>query len=142
MSQRLSPGFLRLLRNRIPIDTLITSTLKIPFKHSEEHLRFLCPLCGDFHTATNPGTNLARCFRCQRNFNPIDMVMTINSCSFIEAVRFLEPLLSDSHASSLINNPENNIAPKDTSIILSGVGSKIKEAGSGGVTNPPHRTIS
>ncbi|MFH1863846.1 MAG: hypothetical protein ABIJ85_02985 [bacterium] len=93
MVRRFSPTFLIDLRNRVPIDTLILSILKIPAKYSENHLRFLCPLCGDFHTATNPATNLARCFRCQKNFNPIDMVMTVNNCGFIEAVRFLKPLL-------------------------------------------------
>ena len=93
MAQHFSPIFLRSLRNHIPINTIITSILDIPFKHSESYLRFLCPLCGDFHTATNPKTNLARCFRCQKNFNPIDMVMIVNNCGFIEAVQFLKPFL-------------------------------------------------
>lgn len=82
-----------LLRNRIPIDTLISSTLDIPVKYSDNYLRFLCPVCSEFHTATNPKTNLARCFRCRRNFNPIDMVMAVDNRGFIDAVRFLEPLL-------------------------------------------------
>lgn len=93
MTQRFSPTFLIALRNRIPINTLILSILKIPAKYSENYLRFLCPLCSDFHTATNSDTNLARCFRCQKNFNPIDMVMAVNNCGFIKAVRFLKPLL-------------------------------------------------
>ncbi|MEK6621873.1 MAG: hypothetical protein AABZ13_05275 [Planctomycetota bacterium] len=28
-------------------------------KHFEGYFRFLCPLCSEFHTATNPKTNLA-----------------------------------------------------------------------------------
>jgi DNA primase (bacterial type) len=64
------------LRNHIPINTLIENRLKMPAKISEGHFRFLCPLCGEFQTATNPKTNLARCFRCEKNFNTIDMVMT------------------------------------------------------------------
>jgi len=121
--QRFSPIFLRLLRNRIPIDTLITSTLNIPFKHSESYLRFLCPLCGDFHTATNPKTNLARCFRCQKNFNPIDMVIIVRHCSFVEAIRFLKPLLPSQTANLEIYSSENKTKPKKTSaVISSGVG--------------------
>ena len=53
----------------------------------------MCPLCRDFDTAVNTTTNLARCFRCKRNFNPIDMTMTVKRYSFIQAVRFLEPIL-------------------------------------------------
>jgi hypothetical protein len=44
-------------------------------------------------TATNPLTNLARCFRCRRNFNPIEMVMAVQECSFVEAVERLKNLL-------------------------------------------------
>jgi len=93
MAQNYSPEFLRDLRNRILIDLLITEGLNIPFKQRDGYLRFLCPMCGDFHTATNQKTNLARCFRCQKNFNPIDMVMTVRQCTFIESVQFLTPLL-------------------------------------------------
>ncbi|MCK4423403.1 MAG: hypothetical protein KAV18_04960 [Candidatus Omnitrophica bacterium] len=90
--QRFSPAVLRTIRNNISINKLI-SALELPRKNTEGYLRFLCPHCNDFHTATNPNTNLARCFRCRKNFNPIDLVMVINSCSFVEAVRFLRPLL-------------------------------------------------
>jgi len=89
--QRLSATFLRALRNEILINDLVTSIFKLPFNYSEGYLRFLCPLCCEFHTATDQKTNLARCFRCQRNFNPIDPAMVVNNQSFIEAVRFLEP---------------------------------------------------
>lgn len=91
--QRFSTTVLRTVRNDVVIDNLIISILKLPFKYSEGYLRFLCPLCDELHTATNSETNLARCFRCKKNFNPIDLVMIINSCSFPEAVRFLQPLL-------------------------------------------------
>ena len=91
---RLSATFVRALRNEIPIDELITSILRVSFKYSENQLRFLCPLCSELNTATNRKTNLARCFRCQKNFNPIDMTMLVNKCSFTEAVRFLEPYLA------------------------------------------------
>ena len=59
---------LRRLRNQVSIDRVIEK-LDLPSKLSEGYLRFLCPLCREFNTATNPDTNLARCFRCKRNFN-------------------------------------------------------------------------
>ena len=78
------------LRNHIPIDVLIEDRLNMPAKISDGQFRFLCPLCGEFQTATNPGTNLARCFRCGKNFNTIDMVMTCERTSFIETVYALK----------------------------------------------------
>lgn len=82
--------FLRMLRNQIPIETVITSFLNIEARNTHNLFRFRCPLCGKFHTAANPKTNLARCFDCKQNFNPIDMVMVATKSSFIEAVEFLE----------------------------------------------------
>jgi hypothetical protein len=79
-----------MLRNRIPIDTVITAFLNMETRTSYNLFRFRCPLCLNFHTAVNPKTNLARCFDCQKNFNPIDMVIAASKCSFIEAVQFLE----------------------------------------------------
>ena len=77
MKRRFTGGELFNIRNLIPIDWLIKEQLNIPSKVSEGFLRFLCPLCNEFQTATNPKTNLARCFRCETNFNPIDLVMTV-----------------------------------------------------------------
>lgn len=78
------------LRNDIPINTLINEHLKIPSKISDGYFRFVCPLCGESLTATNPKTNLARCFRCERNFNTIDIVMIVLNYNFIESVSFLK----------------------------------------------------
>lgn len=78
------------LRNHIPISTLIEERLKIPAKISEGHFRFLCPLCGEFQTATNPKTNMARCFPCEKNFNTIDVVMTCEKTTFVETVNILK----------------------------------------------------
>ena len=93
MSRLFSPQFLRSLRNDVPIDRLIADVLDIPHKHSEGYFRFLCPLCSEFHTATNPKTNLARCFRCKKNFNTIDIVMTDSHSSFLDAAYLLKSLL-------------------------------------------------
>ena len=93
MSDTLSKNHLRELRNRIEIIPLIAEVLELLYKTHDGRFRFMCPLCHDFDTAVNPATNLARCFRCQRNFNPIDMVMTVKRYSFIQAVRYLQPIL-------------------------------------------------
>lgn len=90
MSQFYTAGFLRTLRNEIPIDEVIVDLLNLEQKRDRKMLRFRCPLCGNFHTATNHKTNLARCFDCRRNFNPIDMVMCVGKCSFIDAVEKLK----------------------------------------------------
>ncbi len=88
--RRISAEQLRRLRNDLPIREVIERQLSLPSKEIEGIFRFLCPHCNEFNTATNPRTNLARCFRCQRNFNPIDIVMAVERCSFIDAVRILE----------------------------------------------------
>lgn len=93
MQLKYSRAHLRRLRNEVAIGDLIADHLDIPTKLSEDYLRFLCPLCSEFNTAINPSTNLARCFRCQQNFNPIDMVMTVKGCSFLDAVTYLSTLL-------------------------------------------------
>ena len=90
MKQQFSAQELFNLRNFIPIDMLIEEQLMIPSKISEGFFRFLCPICNEFQTATNPKTNLARCFRCERNFNTIDMVMVCQDMNFVETVKFLQ----------------------------------------------------
>ena len=80
------------LRNKIPITVVIADVLNIPSKMIDGYFRFLCPLCSEFMTATNPKTNLARCFRCQRNFNPIDMIMIVKKYTFKEAVEYLQDI--------------------------------------------------
>ena len=92
MSNRLPPEMLRKLRNDIPITMVIKKFLKLPTKVSDGYFRFLCPLCTEFITATNPKTNLARCFLCKKNFNPIDMVMVAKQVSFIKAVDYLKSI--------------------------------------------------
>jgi DNA primase len=82
--------FLKMIRNQIPIDKVITTLLNMELHGACKRLRFRCPLCCNFHTATNPKINLARCFDCKENFNPIDLVMAVGNLSFIEAVEYLK----------------------------------------------------
>jgi len=94
MPDRFPPEMLKRLRNDIPINLVIKEFLKIPVNFSEGYFRFLCPICSEFVTATNPKTNLARCFRCQKNFNPIDMVMVTKQITFRSAVDYLSDIKS------------------------------------------------
>jgi DNA primase len=93
MSKKYSKERLRQLRNDIPISILIAEFLKLPSKVSEGYFRFLCPICSEFVTATNPKTNLARCFRCEKNFNTIDMTMTVKRFTFTQAVEYLDDIV-------------------------------------------------
>jgi len=87
-------GFLKRLRNEIDIDQVI-HTLALETRTGTNYLRFRCPVCHGFHTATNTKTNLARCFECKINFNPIDLVMAVTAQSFVETVEYLKPHLTD-----------------------------------------------
>ncbi len=80
---------LRTLRNDVPVLSVI-HTLRIPTKKRGARLTFRCPNCQRFYTATKATTNLARCFSCERNFNPIDLVMAERGWSFLQAVNYLE----------------------------------------------------
>ena len=90
MSQYYSADFLRYLRNDIPIDEVIVDLLNLEVQTHGKMLRFQCPLCYNFHTDTNHETNLARCFDCEKNFNPIDMVISVADCGFVDAVKILK----------------------------------------------------
>jgi hypothetical protein len=87
---RVSANRLHYLRNQVSIADLIQCRLGLATHYRSHLLRFSCPLCHAFDTAINPSTNLARCFRCQKNFNPIDLVMIVADCSFLDAIKFLE----------------------------------------------------
>ena len=93
MSRKYTAVELRRLRNEIDIAELI-ERLGVASKRQDGYFRFLCPVCREFNTATNPRTNLARCFRCERSFNAIDLVMAERGCTFLEAVAYLERRLA------------------------------------------------
>ena len=90
MSKCYPADFLKMMRNQIPIEKVIVTMLNLEVRHTPKWLRFRCPLCYNFHTATNQNTNLARCFDCKENFNPIDMIMAVGECTFVEAVEYLK----------------------------------------------------
>ena len=92
MSKLFPDQLLRRLRNEIDFGQLMVR-LDWPHKRRHEQLVFVCPLCQESLSAVNPRTNLARCFSCETNFNPIDFTMAVRECDFVEAVHLLEPWL-------------------------------------------------
>jgi DNA primase len=95
MKNRFSSRELFELRNNIPVDMLIRDQLQIPTKIRDDVFRFLCPMCNEFQTAVNPATNLARCFRCEKNLNTIDLIMTVKGYGFKDSVLFLKKLIEN-----------------------------------------------
>ena len=83
---------LRKLRNDIAFSQLFVR-LKWPHKRRNGQLVFVCPRCHESQSAVNPRTNLARCFHCETNFNPIDFTIHARRCDFLVAVDLLQPLL-------------------------------------------------
>ncbi len=118
MQKRFSARELFEIRNNIPIITLIKDELQIPSKIRDGVFRFLCPVCGEFQTATQSTTNLARCFRCERNFNTIDLMMQVKKSEFVESVLNLQHLLRK------IPNRNKNIK-QQLNKLVSGIGQDI-----------------
>ena len=98
MPKYFSRQLLYRIRNEIPMASLLPE-LNWPHKTRDGRLCLICPRCGEFLTVVNPRTNLARCFRCEVNFNTIDLTMSIKKCEFVDAIDLLEPLLPPAKAS-------------------------------------------
>lgn len=127
--KRFSDEELVRIRNLLPVRWVIEILLQLPCGEVEGVYRFSCPKCNESQTGLNPNTNLARCFRCERNFNPIELVMTDRKLSFVASVKWLleqeslakqgikpktatltqELLQQLSKASSFPTSPRNNI---------------------------------
>ena len=90
MTRRFSPEDLTFLRNRVPITRVIKTMLQMPTRSTNGRLSFACPVCGGFDTSINAEHNLARCFECQQNFNPIELVMHKRQTGFVDSVRWLK----------------------------------------------------
>ncbi len=86
---------LRRLRNEVDFSHLFRH-LRWSFRRTDGKLNFVCPQCSESQTCVNPKTNLARCFRCERNWNPIDFTMEVHRIEFLEAVGLIECLLRPS----------------------------------------------
>lgn len=137
--QRLSPHYLFILRNTIPIDSLIRSLPSLAPKNCNRILRFLCPRCRGFHTATNPKTNLARCFQCAKNFNTIDLVMLVKNLPFRHAVAWLSSFRK--HLQDPACRPTHlTPAPIETPTVRSSPFASIREILERVLANTPRRS--
>jgi hypothetical protein len=83
------------MRNNIPLVDVLR-LLQWPHKTRDGRTCFVCPQCSEFLTAINQHTNLGRCFRCETNFNHIDLVMLIKGYDFVAAVKFLQQRFPES----------------------------------------------
>ncbi|MBC8434384.1 MAG: hypothetical protein H8D96_20950 [Desulfobacterales bacterium] len=90
MTRRFSSHELSFLRNKIPIAHVIEDLLSLPTRNNTGKLSFACPLCKGFDTSINYKHNLARCFECRQNFNPIELVMHQRHTSFVDSVKWLK----------------------------------------------------
>ena len=99
MPQYYSADFLRHLRNDIPINEVIVDLLNLEVRKDCKILRFRCPICHNFHTATNHKTNLARCFDCKKNFNRIT---SYNVC-YTKLLRIFQKAYSTPRNHKMIN---------------------------------------
>jgi DNA primase len=90
--KRFPDNMLKRMRNEIKILFTIKS-LDVPYKRSQSRYLFLCPRCEDFNTSLHPKENLARCFKCKINFNPIDLTMEVRKWNFKQAVSYLKSFL-------------------------------------------------
>ena len=91
--RRFSDEELKLIRNHITVQQVL-SILGIPCKEVEGEEKFLCPNCQEFRTGINPRVNLTRCFRCERNFNTIELVMAERKMGFVDSVKLLKNLFA------------------------------------------------
>jgi DNA primase len=91
-----SADLLRRLRNDLPMRVTIVALGRDgpPSKMRDGRFFFLCPKCGEMLATVNPRNNLAHCFACQRNFNNIDLLLTLDY-DFRSAVALLERLLGE-----------------------------------------------
>lgn len=93
MINRFSSEYLYRIRNEVPIPYLLEYVFPCHHKHSHGILHFLCPNCGNFNATVNPKNNLAHCFSCGKNFNNIDLAMTLKNLNFPDAVSLLASFL-------------------------------------------------
>ena len=79
---------LRSLRNAVPVRAVLES-LGVAQHQRGQRREFRCPECDGFHVAIHRRENLARCFRCAKSYNPIDLVMSSGGAGFLDAVEIV-----------------------------------------------------
>ena len=102
MNRKFSNEELCTIRNKIPVKFVLEQLCGNECKEIEGYIRFVCPVCHEMQTSLHPKENLGRCFRCKRNFNAIEFVMSGCRLSFVESVKLLRShfRVRDAHAAS------------------------------------------
>jgi len=118
MTRRFSSRELTFLRNQIPITHAIES-LPLPTRKGDGKHSFACPLCHGFNTAINAKHNLARCFDCRQNYNPIELVMHQLQISFVDSVKWLMQRATNISAADTAISDRRNAQPAPIAKILS-----------------------
>jgi len=110
----ISPDVLWSIRNDLPMPVTVKHLAeKGPIsKMIEGYFRFECPFCHELRATVNPKNNLAHCFRCQKNLNNIDLMLSLGY-DFKEAVRILKRWL---RLYKLLNLPATSHKPCDESL--------------------------
>lgn len=108
MTRRFSPGELSFSRNRVLIDGVIENLNGFPRQKTNSKTPFACPMFGGFDTSINSVHNLARCFSCRQNFNPVEFVMHQLKISFVDSVKWIKSRMpSKAHHQNTSNTPNN-----------------------------------
>jgi predicted RNA-binding Zn-ribbon protein involved in translation (DUF1610 family) len=121
MTRRFSSAELKFLRNRVPIDRVVETLFGASIQDSNGKRRFACPICGGLDTSVNAVHNLARCFSCRRNVNPIELVMHQLKISFVDSVKWLQSRMPSVHQHTTAMNKTGNAGPCAIGNILSHV---------------------
>ena len=102
------------LRNQVPV-SIVLERLGVAERRRSGRREFVCPSCGGFHLALHPRENLARCFRCVKNYNPIDLVMSTSGVGFLDAVDEIRRLAGDaSRRETKPGSPADEVAKLNT----------------------------
>ena len=96
------------IRNVIPVRFVLEHLCGSECKEIEGYTRFVCPVCHEMRTSIHPEENLGRCFLCQRNFNPIELVMSGCKLAFVESVKLLQKYVPKPQAAIAKTNLVNS----------------------------------
>jgi hypothetical protein len=111
MSRRFTSKELFILRNEIEIEGLIENHLLMSVERIHGRFRFACPICACFDTSINKEKNLAKCFKCNINFNTIDMVMRHMNLDFVPSVKLLKNYHENKESRSIIvKRPDQTVS--------------------------------
>jgi hypothetical protein len=120
MTRRFSPQELTFLRNKIPIGRVVERLLG-------DQVSFACPVCGGTDTSINAAHNLARCFVCQRNFNPIEFVMHQLRIGFVDSVNWLKSRMPEVQPRNGLNAASHTPRPTAIADILADVVPRLSD---------------